>query len=329
MLKPFHFALITSGLFLAAGLSACGSSDAEQVETITVANIEGNPTLVWIADDKGYFGNNNLDVTTKDYSSGTAAVDAVLAGEADISISAEFVFVSNSFTNRNLRILGAVDSREIMELIAIKDREIIVPRDLKGRRIGVTKKSAAEFFLGTFLTYNGIGLADVEVVDVNPEDMAETLISGGVDAVLTWPPITLGIKQQLGNSALSWSGQNGRKYHMVLMTTDEYIKEKPDTIRRFIKSLVQAEGYASSNITTLKRDVAEEYNIDPSLIELLWENLDFALRLSQELLLIMEDEARWRISNGLTNAERSPNYLNYIYFEALEEANPDAVTIIR
>ena len=54
----------------------------------------------------------------RDYQSGKAAADALLAGEADISISAEFVLVSNSFTNGDLRVLGTVDSVENLELIA-------------------------------------------------------------------------------------------------------------------------------------------------------------------------------------------------------------------
>ncbi len=55
---------------------------------------------------------------------------------------------------------------------------------------------------------------------------------------------------------------------------------------------------------------------------------NFILSLSQVLIIAMEDEARWAIKNNLTDATEVPNYLDYIYFDALEAVKPDAVNII-
>jgi hypothetical protein len=46
------------------------------------------------------------------------------------------------------------------------------------------------------------------------------------------------------------------------------------------------------------------------------------------LLITLEDEARWAIKNNLTSATEVPNYLDYIYFDALDEVKPEAVGII-
>jgi NitT/TauT family transport system substrate-binding protein len=43
----------------------------------------------------------------------------------------------------------------------------------------------------------------------------------------------------------------------------------------------------------------------------------------------MEDGARWRIKQGIAEAANVPNYLDYIYFDALEEVKPKAIGIIR
>jgi NitT/TauT family transport system substrate-binding protein len=47
------------------------------------------------------------------------------------------------------------------------------------------------------------------------------------------------------------------------------------------------------------------------------------------MLILLEDQARWRIEQGLTDATEVPNYLSFIYLDALEEVKPEAVTIIR
>ena len=50
---------------------------------------------------------------------------------------------------------------------------------------------------------------------------------------------------------------------------------------------------------------------------------------AQALILAMEDEARWRIENKLTDKTTVPDYLDFMYIDALEVVNPGAVTVIR
>ncbi len=42
----------------------------------------------------------------------------------------------------------------------------------------------------------------------------------------------------------------------------------------------------------------------------------------------MEDSARWAIKNKLTDAKKVPNYLDYIYTDALKAVMPEAVRIV-
>ncbi len=116
---------------------------------------------------------------------------------------------------------------------------------------------------------------------------------------------------------------------MVLMTKEEIIRDNPEAIERFLKSIVQAEEFVRGNDTTTKRSIAEKYKYDSAYINDSWPAHNFVVKLNQELLLIMEDQARWRIANNLTDATQVPNYLNYINFEVLDMVMPDAVTIIR
>ena len=42
-----------------------------------------------------------------------------------------------------------------------------------------------------------------------------------------------------------------------------------------------------------------------------------------------QDEARWRIENKLTDQTMVPNYLDFIYIDALQAVKPEGVTLIR
>ncbi len=100
-------------------------------------------------------------------------------------------------------------------------------------------------------------------------------------------------------------------------------------LRRLMKSLDQAENYIVSHQDEAKAIVRRRMNFDVTYMESLWPRYQFALSLDQSLITAMEDEARWMIKNKLTQEKKVPNFLNYIYVDALKAIKPEAVNIIR
>ena len=297
------------------------------VDKITVAAAEYlTGVLIYIAEDQGYFEKNGLNVTIKSYGSGKACADALIDGEADISTSAGFVFVSNSFDYADLRVLGTVATKQVKELVARKDKGITTTDDLIGKRIGVTKKSGAEFQLGVFLTFNGISQEDVELVDLRPPEMMGAISNGDVDAVFVWDPYLYDIKKELGENVVSWHG--GEDFYFVLITKENWIKNNPAAAERFMKSLLEAEDYIRDNPEESKEFARIRFDYDSDYMDYSWPKQEFAVILSQAMLITFEEQTRWRIEHGLTDATEVPNYLDYIYTDALEEVKPEAVSII-
>jgi len=298
------------------------------VEKITVAAAEYlTGALVYVAEDQGFFKENGLEVTLKGYGSGKACADALIDGEADLSTSADFVFVSNSFEHTDLRIFGTVATKQVKELVARKDSGITAINDLMGKKIGVTKKSGAEFQLGVFLTFNGISQEDVELVDLRPPEMLGAISNGDVDAVFIWDPYLYHIKIELGENAISWHG--GEDFYFVLLTKEDWLDKNPAAAERFMKSMLEAEDYIKDNSEEAKEYAKDRFNYESEYIEYSWPKQEYAVTLPQALLILLEDQTRWRIEQGLTDTAEVPNYLRYIYLDALEAVKPEAVTIIR
>ena len=93
--------------------------------------------------------------------------------------------------------------------------------------------------------------------------------------------------------------------------------------------MMEAEEYVRQNNEESKRFVLQKFNYDPAYLESAWPKHHFATSLPQEILLVLEDQARWRVDNNLTDQSEIPNYLDFLYTKSLDLANPDAVTIIR
>ena len=73
--------------------------------------------------------------------------------------------------------------------------------------------------------------------------------------------------------------------------------------------------------------MAKRLNQDQDLISEIWNDFTFEILLEQSLIIELEDVARWAIKNNLTTGTKVPNYLNYIYLDALAEVKPEAIFI--
>ena len=324
-------ALFAALIFVAVGLSACGQSTGEPVEKLTVGVFKGVfSSLIWIAENEDYFSDNGLDVTIQDeYETGIAPMRDAIDGKIDIASSAEFVLVSVSFDNTNLKAITTIDRADAIELVARRDHGITRPTDLRGKKIAIPKETQAEFFLGRFLTFNDLSLDEVEIVGMNPSELVAAIVAGTIDAAMIWEPNVYEISGRLGNNLITFPGQSGRDFYFLMVATNEVIAARREAIDRFLNALVQAENFVKSSPEKAKDIVTKRLDIEEDYVASVWSKNNFVTSLPQSLILAMDDEARWRIANSLTEKIIVPNYLDYIYLDGLEALKPEAVTIIR
>ena len=201
--------------------------------------------------------------------------------------------------------------------------------DLKGKKIGITRKSSGEFYLGRFLTFNNLSITDVEVFDLKPSEIREAIANGDIDAALTWEPNIYKIEKILGDKTVIWPGQSGQDLYFLLITMEDWLKSHSSEAKRLLNAFIQAGQFVKNNEKEAKEILKNRFSYTPEYIDYYWAGLDFTVTLTQALILAMEDQARWRIENGLTDKTEIPNYLNYIYLDGLLTLNPEAVTVIR
>lgn len=303
--------------------------DSPVIKTkIVIANIGEYSIFNLIAKDKGFFDQNGLDVEIKEYSSGPPAVADMLVGSADFAVAADFVGVNQIFAGSNIRILAQASQHDVFSIVGRRDKGINSPADIKGKRIGVTRKGAGEFFLGRFLIFNNLKLSDITVVDLQPTDLVEQLKNGQLDAVTIFEPHSYNLRNILGEKLSIYSAQGQEKSRAIIYTKTLTATSQPELVKQYIRSLVEAETYVKTHPEEAKDILANKMGYSAEYINYLWPKIEFSLSLPQELLLTMENEARYAIQNKLTSETTVPNYLNYIYFDGLNNVKHDAVTIV-
>lgn len=298
------------------------------IEKITIGNIGEYSVFDLIAKDKGYFTEHGLDVQIVNFTSGPPAMDGLIAGKADVIVAADFVGARYLFSNPNIRILTQASKHQVFRLIALKDKGIRSPADLKGKTVGVTKKSAGEFYLGRFLTFNDLSPQDITTVDLTPADMTSRLQAGTLDAVVTFDPHAYNLEKSLGDKQVHWSVHGSQKTFALAYSTNEFIKAHPGIVDRYLQALIEAEDYIDQHPSDTPRLMSKVLGYDLDYTHHMLDGTVFAHGLDQSLLLTLEDQGQWLIDNQFKD-KSLPNYLDYIYLDGLDHVRPEKITIIR
>ena len=303
----------------------------EQFEKVTIGISTSSllASLVHIAEVRGYFLEEGIDVEIKGYSTGKAALAATLSGEVDMGTVADTPIVSNSFERNDFAVFVTIlNSAQHSKALTRKDSNINTPLDLVGKKVATTVGTTAHYFMAVFFLLNKLDISDVEIVNLKPGEMVEAIVNGDVDAMFAWEPNILKATKSLGDNAIILPSDVGYEATFNLVSMNGYIENNPELIKKVIKALAKAEEFITNNREESINIIALRLETDREDIDKLWDGYKFGLSLSQTLILTLEDVARWSIRSNFTNKTEVPNYMDYIYMDALEEVKPEAVRII-
>ena len=290
------------------------------------------PAAVWVAEKKGYFQEEGLDVSIQEFPSGKLSFQAMLEGKGpDISTVAPTPIVFSSFARQDFYIFATfVYADTDIKVIARSDRGIRIATDLRGKKVGTTAGTTGQFFLGAFLTAKKLSASEVEMVDIAPSELPTALQSGRVDAIVIWEPHAYKAQQLLGDKALRLDSSHVYRTTFNFTVMRDFARDNPRALRKFLRATDKATTFVRDHPEESQALVAERLNLDREVTAALWGDFVFGISLDQSLILTLEDEARWAIANGLAGENVAvPNYLDYIHVDALEDVKPEAVTVIR
>ncbi len=303
------------------------------IQQISIAIIPLSFTgyTVCIAKQKGFFKDFGLNVQLKkSYSNGKETLSAIRKRETDFAVSSETPFIRAVMKGDKIYALASmITAQKHLGIVARKDRGINSPKDLENKKIGVTMGSNGEYFLDLVLTLNRINKSSIQTVNVRPGQMVQALVDGKVDAITTWNPQKIQAINKLKNQAVVFTTEGIYSPYFIISAQKEYIHSNPQIIKRVMQSLYKSAQYISENLAESKQMVSQFLKIEDDILEEMSATYSFNLALEPSLLLTLEDQTKWANKINKNKLVKLPNYLEYIYTDALKKVAPENVTIIK
>ncbi len=251
MRKRFGGIIIASILCMPLILLApCSFVRAQgQLEKLRVAYTVIAPTQanVWVAKELGFYAKHGLDVDLVLLVGAPLAVAALVSGETPIShTGASAVIASNLQGSGAVIIAGAANRFPYVLFVTDQIKRI---EDLRGKKFGVSRIGGADNASAvTVLDRYGIKETDVTYVQAGsiPARLA-AMQSNALQATLLQAPETLKAKEIGLRPLLDFTKLDVEWQQNGVATTRDYIKKKPDTVRRFMRAYVEAVHYNLTN----------------------------------------------------------------------------------
>ena len=188
-------------LALVAGLLACagatpGPVQAQADDTILVVTNPATPALaVFYADDRGMFAKAGLHVKIQIVNSGSAAVQAVVGGAAQVAFTNPLTLTDAVAKGIPLQIVAPGGeynhSAPSTRLLVMPDSPIKTIADLDGKTVAVTGlHDLLSIGMQSLADQQGGHSSSIHFVEVPPSTMYAALQQHRVDAVIDYDPFT-------------------------------------------------------------------------------------------------------------------------------------------
>ena len=209
--------------------------------------------LLSYADKSGLFSRAGLKYSMHPFPAGPAMLPAIAANEVDIAWMGEFPAVTGYANKIPLTIfMIEQEFKSHIRLVVQPDSGIRTLADLRGKKIGVTFGSSGHNHILIALEKGGLKASDVTLVNLQPGHMPGAFVTKAVDAVLTWES-NVGVIEKNGGVPIATTDSIGTTLIGVWVVRQQYLKENPDNIQKFLRAWEMAmDRFSKDRLSVLK-----------------------------------------------------------------------------
>lgn len=200
-----------------------------------------------------------LKVEERVFSKGLDAMQAVIAGELDVGAVSSEAAISGRASGTPIYVVAGF-AKGGARLVARADLGVKTVKDLKGKKVGVTRGGIQDILLAAELSQNGLTYSDqpgkdVQIIYLGFPDLNQALLGKNIDAMMQSEPYSSqSIGKGFGREVIKpYDTPLGEPVRAMVMT-EKFYKERRPVAEKFMRCFVEATKAFIDN-----KDLAEKY----------------------------------------------------------------------
>jgi NitT/TauT family transport system substrate-binding protein len=249
--------IIAVGLALAMAFAFASPAFSQGVEKPKLTIGVGGKSLFYylpltIAEQKGYFKEEGLEVEIPDFPGGAKALQAMIGGSADMVSGAYEHTITQQAKGQNIEalVLQGKDAGIVLAMPKAKATAYKSPADLKGMKIGVTAPgSSTNMFVNILLAKAGLKPDAVSIIGVGAGAGAVAIFKRGeIDAIANLDPVVATLEAN-GDAVAVIDTRTQKGMQEVyggayaagcIYAPVDFVKKNPRTAQAVVNAIVRA-----------------------------------------------------------------------------------------
>jgi NitT/TauT family transport system substrate-binding protein len=241
--------LVSMCLMMALSISGCVEEESVELQEITVelkwlhqAQFAG----LYIANEKGYYADENLNVTIEETNFTNEPVDVIAEGNAEFGVDDAARILVKMGEGAPLKIIGVIFKTSPLGYVSLKDSNITEPIGFVGKNIGLTPDAHAMH--SAIVKKLGLDLGAMTVINATYD--YTPLITGEYDVFTVYvTDETYHIVEEEGYelNVILPSDYGVSFYADSIFTSDEIIENDPELVEKFLRATLKGWQYALEN----------------------------------------------------------------------------------
>jgi NitT/TauT family transport system substrate-binding protein len=241
--KIVAMAMVTVGT-VAGACSSVAAADPAKLRFTLDWKFEGPQALLLVAEQKGYFAAEGLDVTVDTGNGSAGAVNRVASGAYELGVADVNAVIAFNVKNpgQAMKAIYIVYNEPPYAIIALKKSGITKPVDLKGRKLGAPGFDAARQTWPDYAKHIGVPVDGVEWISMDPPLREPMLVKGDVDAISGFSFTSILNLGRVGVPAsdlvvFNYADSGVKLYGNAIIVSPKLAAEHPEQVKAFLRAV--------------------------------------------------------------------------------------------
>lgn len=262
-------AFATPALF---GVSASAQDAKDKVLVRFTWKLKGEYAPLFVALDKGYYGEAGLDVELAEGSGAQTVLKLLAAGTENIAYGPAVAAAQAVGSGLPVKVVALYQTKAPMGVIAFPDVPLAGPKDLEGKRLAVSVGETFGDMLESFTEINDVDLSKINRIQMDNSARTTQFLNRNVDVMSVY----------LSNELPKLEKMTGQKFNVMkvsdyglnlpgaaLIVSNQYAEDNPDVIRRLLAATDKGYRDAMANPQEAAEIMAKHMAVpeDPAVLQ--------------------------------------------------------------
>jgi NitT/TauT family transport system substrate-binding protein len=199
----------------------------------------GQYAFIYSARQLGYFKKRGIDLDISRGFGSLAAIQAESTGQFEKGGAQTGAILLSIIKGINLRLMATQGYDATLGLLVPEKKPIRTPKDLEGKKVGVTPTSADTPFLPAYCRLAGVDYSKLNIVQLDSKILEQSAMSGVVDAILVTglSSIPNFVSENIPIRKLPYSDVGLQFYWQNTIVRTEYLEKNKEVVDNVVEGI--------------------------------------------------------------------------------------------